>query len=254
MRSGHARECYRQLLLTMDAGCGNPSPSRSLSVIIPLAPGETDWQGLLRQLTTLPAGSEVIVVGAEEASFSAPAEWPAHLRYRQCRSDPGRARQQNLGARLATGHWLWFLHADSRLQPECLRELQRFLAVGTDALGWFTLGFRNDGPRLTRLNAIGANCRARWLGLPFGDQGLVLPRHCFEAVHGFDERVRHGEDHLLVWAVRHAGLPLRRIPALLETSARKYARHGWMATTWRHWQLTVAQMWCARRDSRRGHA
>lgn len=226
----------------------------SLSVIVPLAPGETEWQGLLCQLTALPAGSEVIVVRADDASCPAPTDWPAHLRYRECHTEPGRASQQNLGARLATGHWLWFLHADSRLRPECLRELQRFLAEGTDALGWFKLAFRNDGPRLTGLNAAGANFRARWLGLPFGDQGLVLPRHCFEAVHGFNERVRHGEDHFLVWAVRHAGLPLRGIPALLETSARKYARHGWLATTWRHWQLTVAQIWLARREAHRAHA
>ncbi len=228
------------------------SPTRcSLSVIVPLAAGETEGQGLLRQLTALPVGSEVIVVCADDESYPAPTDWPAHLRYRECHAEPGRAKQQNLGARVATGDWLWFLHADSRLRPECLHELQQFLAEGTDALGWFTLGFRNDGPRLTVLNAAGANLRARWLGLPFGDQGLVLPRHCFEAAHGFNERVPHGEDHSLVWALRRAGLPLRRIPALLETSARKYARNGWLATTWRHWQLTVAQIWRVRHEAHR---
>lgn len=228
--------------------------SCSLSVIVPLAPHETEWRGLLCQLAALPAGSEVIVVRADDASCPPPTDWPAHLRYHECRTEPGRARQQNFGARLATGHWLWFLHADSRLRPECLPELQSFMGEGTDALGWFKLGFRNDGPRLTALNAIGANVRARWLGLPFGDQGLVLPRHCFEAVHGFNEQVRDGEDHLLVWALRHTGLPLHRIPAVLETSARKYARHGWLATTWRHWRLTIAQILLARREAHQAPA
>ncbi|MDE2249420.1 MAG: TIGR04283 family arsenosugar biosynthesis glycosyltransferase [Xanthomonadaceae bacterium] len=225
----------------------HPAAARSLSVIVPLAPGETEWQGLLQQLASLPAGSEVIVVRADEESWPAPAAWPMRLRYRECHSTPGRARQLNLGARLATGHWLWFLHADSRLRPDSLRELQRFLAEGVDALGWFRLAFRKDGPRWTVLNAAGANLRSRWLGLPFGDQGLVLPRHCFEALHGFDEQARYGEDHLLVWAARHAALPLRRIPALLETSARKYARQGWLATTLGHWRRTAAQAWRARR-------
>ncbi len=125
------------------------------------------------------------------------------------------------------------------------------MAEGSDALGWFRLAFRDDGPRLTALNAAGANWRARWLELPFGDQGLVLPHHCFEALGGFDEEAPCGEDHLLVWAARHAGLPLHCIPAVLETSARKYARHGWLQTTLRHTWLTLAQAWPQWRRIRR---
>ncbi|HEY8585666.1 MAG TPA: TIGR04283 family arsenosugar biosynthesis glycosyltransferase [Rhodanobacter sp.] len=228
-----------------------PSSRRSLSVVVPLAPGETEWQGLLQQLVALPAGSEVIVVRADDEYWPAPENWPARLRYRECHSLPGRARQQNLGARVASGHWLWFLHADSRLRPDTLRELQRFLARDTDALGWFRLAFRHDGPRWMVLNAFGANFRARWLGLPFGDQGLVLPRHRFNALHGFDETLRYGEDHLLVWSARHAALALQAIPAELETSARKYAQHGWLSTTLKHWRLTVAQAWPAWRGTYR---
>ena len=229
----------------------HPAAALSLSVIVPLAPAETEWRGLLQQLTALPAGSEVIVVRADDESWPAPDGWPTQLRYRQCHGEPGRARQQNLGARLASGHWLWFLHADSRLRPDSLRELQRFLAEGTDALGWFQLAFRTDGPRWTALNAAGANFRSRWFGLPFGDQGLVLPRHCFDALGGFNEAASYGEDHLLVWAARHADLPLRGIDALLETSARKYAQHGWLATTFKHWQRTAAQAWPAWCNQRR---
>jgi len=234
----------------MAQGIIHPVVAQSLSVIVPLAPGETEWQGLLQQLVALPAGSEVIVVRADDESWPAPANWPSRVRYRECHGVPGRARQQNLGAGLAQGHWLWFLHADSRLRPDTLAELQRSLAGGIDAMGWFTLAFRRDGPRWMVLNAAGANLRARWLGLPFGDQGLVLPKHCFEALGGFDERALHGEDHLLVWAARRASLPLRRIPATLETSSRKYAQHGWLATTWRHGRLTVAQAWTAWRNVR----
>lgn len=229
----------------------NESASCDLSVIVPLAPDETEWPELLQQLAGLPAQSEVIVVVADAAPRPAPAYWPTRLHYRVCRSAPGRARQQNLGAGLATGRWLWFLHADSRLRGDTLDQMQRFIGRGEDALGWFSLAFRHDGPRLAALNALGANWRARWLGLPFGDQGLLLPRACFERLHGFDEKAPYGEDHLLVWAARQACLPLRHIPAVLETSARKYARHGWLVTTWRHWRLTVAQAWPAWRASRK---
>lgn len=225
---------------------------RGLSVIVPLAPAETEWPELVLQLAELPAGSEVILVAADDTPRPAPESWPPQLGYRVCRSPAGRARQQNLGARVASGEWLWFLHADSRLRIETLPELQRFMARGDEALGWFTLAFRGDGPRWTLFNAHGANWRARWLGLPFGDQGLLLPRSRFAALRGFDELAPYGEDHLLVWAARQAGLPLRHVPAVLETSARKYARHGWLATTLRHWRLTAAQAWPAWRAMRKG--
>lgn len=80
----------------------------------------------------------------------------------------------NVGADSARGEWLWFLHADSRLGPATLWALQRFLDRDVDALGYFDLAFRRDGPRLAALNAWGANLRSRWLGLPFGDQGFVI--------------------------------------------------------------------------------
>lgn len=239
------------LLSTVDAVASNQA-QRGLSVIVPLAPGEAEWPELVLQLAALPAGSEVILVASDDTPRPAPESWPPQLDYRVCRSPAGRARQQNLGASVASGEWLWFLHADSRLRPGTVAELQLFVARGDEALGWFTLAFRGDGPRWTALNAAGANWRARWLGLPFGDQGLLLPRHCFEALHGFDELAHCGEDHLLVWAARRAGLPLRHIPAVLETSARKYARHGWLGTTLRHWRLTGTQAWSARRTMRKG--
>ncbi len=233
----------------MASKVADPVPA-SLSVIVPLAPGEDEWQPLLEQLAALPPGSEVIVVCADDVPRPPPPAWPVQLRYHTCRSEPGRARQQNLGARVANGDWLWFVHADSRLRAETLPALQDFIAQGNESLAWFSLAFRQDGPRWTALNAAGANWRAHRLGLPFGDQGLLLPRARFEALHGFDEHVAYGEDHLLVWAARQAGLPLRHIPAVLETSARKYARYGWLRTTFRHWRLTAAQAWPAWRAAR----
>lgn len=222
----------------------------SLSVIIPLAPGESEWRGLLDQLArALPDGAEVILVPAGE-SIVPPENWPAQLDLRVTTSDPGRATQMNRGADLAVGTWLWFLHADTRLSGDCVPRLQRFLSGGQMALGWFDLAFRPDGPWLTCLNALGANLRSRWFGLPFGDQGFVLPARLFAELGGFDTEAAAGEDHLLVWQARHAGIPLQRIGAVLHTSARKYRQHGWLATTCRHLRLTVQQV----RDGQRHKA
>ena len=223
-----------------------------LSVIVPLAPDELAWPALIAQLAALPFGSEVILVHTCTHVLQRPQPWPHELGFRSVSTRTGRALQQNAGARQARGRWLWFLHADSRLQATTLAALNRFLDTDSDSMGYFDLEFADDGPRLTRLNAWGANLRSRWLGMPFGDQGLLLPAARFHSLGGFDEQTPHGEDHLLVWAARHAGLRLQRIAAPIRTSARKYARQGWLRTTLRHWWLTAAQAWPAWRATRRG--
>jgi len=215
-----------------------------LSVIVPLGPDEVEWHRLVPQLgATLPHGSEVVIVTAGTPVPKPPADWPEHLGLRRSDGGAGRARQLNHGARLAEGEWLWFLHADSRLGPQTVPALLDFLARGEAALGWFDLAFRPGGPALMRLNAYGANLRSAWLGMPFGDQGFVILLRSFAALGGFREDAPYGEDHLLAWAAKRAGLPLRRIGARLFTSARKCERGGWAATTGRHLWLTAAQAW-----------
>ena len=225
--------------------------SLRLSVIVPLAPGETAWRRLIDQLAEgLPNDCEVILVHADAQPLS-PLPSSTRSTLRQLHSLAGRARQQNSGAQAARGQWLWFVHADSQLRPETLPALRRFTRRADDALGFFDLCFSHDGSRLAALNACGANLRSHWLKMPFGDQGLLLPAHCFAALGGFDERVRYGEDHLLVWAARRAGLPIVSVGAALQTSARKYALHGWWRTTSRHLWLTLVQAWPQWRSLRR---
>lgn len=214
-----------------------------LSVIVPLAPGEAAWEGLLEQLRAIPPGSEVILVRAGSEPLKLPQDWPRSMRLAECQSEQGRARQLNAGARAACGRWLWFLHADTRLTEATLPALRTFLSRGRDGLGYFSLRFLRDGPRLTALNAFGANLRSRWLGLPFGDQGFVLPAHRFWQLGGFDERRAFGEDHQLVWQAQAAALPLVSLGASVLTSGRKYEHDGWLRTTLRHLRLTAAQAW-----------
>jgi rSAM/selenodomain-associated transferase 2 len=210
----------------------------ALSVIVPVGPGDVAWRGLLEDLTVLDRGAEVLVV-------TTPDDLPGNVAERRrvmttwLEAPAGRARQQNAGAAAAHGHTLWFLHADTRAPAASVAAAQRF--AGRDAVGYFDLRFLDDGPRFVWLNAIGAYLRSRWLNLPFGDQGLILPRRLFDALGGFDESLDAGEDHALVWAARRAHIPLVPVGAPLLTSARRYAEQGWLRTTWRHGRLTVAQ-------------
>lgn len=212
-----------------------------LSVIVPVGPGEQAWRELLGDLGALDPGAEVILVAPAGEAPRGFAARDFGLRVPACwREAPaGRARQQNAGAAAARGETLWFLHADSRLPAASATAAQRF--AGRAALGYLDLRYAADGPSLVRLNALGAWVRSRWLGLPFGDQGLMLPRRLFHALGGFDESLPRGEDHALIWAARRAGIPLVPVRAPLLTSARRYAEHGWWRTTAQHLRDTAAQ-------------
>lgn len=210
-----------------------------LSIIIPVAQSESAVDALLALLAKHCRAAQVLCVQAgplaEQRDPIGMEEWLS--------SEPGRARQQNLGARHATGRWLWFLHADSCFEPEAVLALVAFLKLSPPALGYFELRFETDGPALTRVNACAANWRSRLLGLPFGDQGFVLERALFERLGGFDENAAFGEDHLLVWAAKRAGIRTRAIGAPLTTSARKYQKRGWLRTTAQHFRGTWLQAW-----------
>ncbi len=215
-----------------------------ISVIIPIGPGESDLNELLRLLQGLPAKSEIIF-----SVTAPPKESVEPLRTRSGEpvkisyvvGEAGRARQMNRAAELATGKHLWFLHADSLFNASAIEILIKTINVETPAICYFRLEFERNQSSPVHLNAYGANLRSRLLKLPFGDQGLCLPRETFFALGRYSELAPYGEDHLLVWAARHAGIPIREVPAVIRTSARKYSKNGWVSTTARHVWLTTKQ-------------
>jgi hypothetical protein len=191
-----------------------------ISIVVPVGPGETCWRDLAGDL----AGADVEIIWA--ATDPAPVDLPLG-RWMVVRR--GRARQLNDGASLATRPYLWFLHADTRLDKSAIATLSARLQPET--LFWFDLAFAHDGAGPIWLNALGANLRARFLGVPFGDQGFALDRATFERIGPYDETAPYGEDHLLVWRARRSGVKLQRVPATLTTSARAYRTHGWLRVT-----------------------
>jgi hypothetical protein len=218
----------------------------ALAIVVPLAPGERAWRGLVGALAPLPPSARIVLVAADAADLPAagdPALAPLQAEVVTISAPRGRALQQNAGAGAAERPHLWFLHADSRLADATLGALAAAMRRHPDALGYFDLRFAADGPAAVRLNELGVALRSRVLGLPFGDQGFFLSQATFARLGGFDPTVPSGEDHALVWAARRAGVPVVAAGAPLYTSARKYAVGGWLATTVRHVALTAQQAW-----------
>jgi rSAM/selenodomain-associated transferase 2 len=214
-----------------------------LSVVIPVGPGETNWATLLRDLQPLPIDAEVIIVGVDgpSAEFEQFAAATARCGTRWLQSAQGRARQMNFGASSASRSFLWFLHADSRIDSTAFEKLEAGLREFPNAIHYFDLAFHSDSPPLTRLNAWGANLRSRFLRLPYGDQGFCLSTEIFNRIGRYDESLPYGEDHILIWQAHANRIPIKPVHAQIATSARKYSRNGWLRTTCLHQWFTAKQ-------------
>ena len=256
-----------------------PNKRPLLSVIIPLGPDESGLGRLAADLLLLPAESEIILVccassqtaqrqfglppklisGAlsELSPEPLPEQLPGQLpeplpekprqplqqrpTLRWLEAPTGRACQLNAGARAARGEHLWFLHADSGICPWVVSQLFSAIVRSPNALHFFRLAFAPDGAGPMALNAQGANLRSAWLGVPFGDQGFCLSAELFRRIGGYDEQASYGEDHLLVWQARRAGIELDFCSPRITTSARKYLKRGWGGLTLRYQWLWIKQ-------------
>ncbi len=220
------------------------NPLTRLSVIIPVAQGDTSWIQLLPDLKNLPQSSEVLLVGppphqnwmdffGSEKAFQPTLKW--------IESPQGRAIQLNRGAASTKSLFLWFLHADSRVPPKALSALALSLRKNPNALHYFDLKFSEKNPRLMFLNHWGVWLRSHFLGIPFGDQGFCISKEGFEKSGRFLQEAPLGEDHLFLWSSKQAGIKLKCTSAFIYTSARKYQTEGWLKTTLTHLYTTLTQ-------------
>ncbi len=199
-----------------------------LSLIIPVGPHERTCPRILDHLETLPDSWEIIVSLTGDSKPALPD------RCRQVQGSAGRGIQLNRAINAANGHWLWLVHADCLPDKQAIRSADQLAARDQACLGYCDLRFERDGPWLTRLNAIGANWRSRWLNLPFGDQGYCLQRRLFDRLCGFREDLPRGEDLDFLIRARGLGLDLQAMRGTMTTSARRYRDKGWLKTTLAH--------------------
>lgn len=220
------------------------SKQSGISVIIPVGKGDREWKNLFPDFKALDIDDEVIIASPvcllEEVEQIA-SELDLACSCRTIVSAPGRARQLNAGASLADRSSFLFLHCDTRISANSIRQLKIKLKSNSEALWFFDLAFLDDGPCLMQLNQRGAHFRSHVLRLPFGDQGLSLQKDVFHALGKFSEAATYGEDHLLVWKAHQMGVDVLPVGAEIKTSSRKYRDKGWLRTTANHLSLTSIQ-------------
>jgi GT2 family glycosyltransferase len=190
----------------------------TVSVIVPFAGSQDELRAVVGRLRSLRRGEwDELIVADNRAAPAAPGDLgPVRWLRAGGVAAPGAAR--NAGARAASGEWLVFVDADTEPSPELLDayfdpapgERVGVLAGGIeDVADADTLAARYVTSRAMMDHrstlvhphapyAQTANCAVR--------------RQAFEAVRGFDEAARWGEDADLCWRLRQLGWTLEERP------------------------------------------
>ena len=150
------------------------------------------------------------------------------------KSDRGRAKQLNVGAKAASGSVLVFLHADVWLEEGALCAVKRTLSSGYVG-GGFLQKIDGHDP-LYRIIEFTANLRGKYQKIFYGDSGIFLSKKDFERLRGFPD-VPIMEEIAFSKNMRKLG-KTKMIEPRIHISPRRWQAKGIIRTTIINWFIT----------------
>ena len=202
-----------------------------ISIIIPIYNERAKIGSCLENLSRLSGDFEVLFAdgGSTDDTLS---QIPARCRIIRC--GKGRAVQMNTAAKEASGDYLWFVHCDSRLPTDALRQITAAAEAGK-MFGCFHIGFDYDGPFMG-CNTFMSNRRAWMDHIAFGDQGIWIQKELFLAQGGFPE-IPIMEDYEFSRRMKRQKIRLHVLPGRIITSGRRYQTGHPLKTMWQMFYL-----------------
>jgi rSAM/selenodomain-associated transferase 2 len=149
-------------------------------------------------------------------------------------SSKGRAKQMNIGSKVATGSILYFLHADSFPPKDFDLHIVNEVENGHLA-GCFRLQFDHSHWWLRLASWL---TQFHWRACRGGDQSQFITKALFDDIGGFDESYTIYEDNILINEL-YKRKQFKVINKKLRTSARRYEKHGIWKLQYHFWAIYV---------------
>ena len=144
----------------------------------------------------------------------------------------GRGLQISKGIEKSQGDWILILHADTSLSLDwsvnLLQKIDRNFAYH------FKLKFKSKSP-FARVLEYWVQIRSKFLGLPYGDQGLLIHRDLLDTLGGFP-KIPLMEDVALARKLKNK---IKSLDILAHTNAEKYHKNGWFRQSGSNFVLLI---------------
>ena len=192
------------------------SENELTATLAALVPGAVD--GLVREVVISDGGSSD---ATRQIADVAGAEF--------IRAEKGRGTQLVAGAETAKSDWLLFLHADTVLQPGWIQEAQTFIdrvdsGDRPQSAAAFSFALNDFGMKPRLLETI-VTLRCGLFRLPYGDQGLLIPKRLYSSIGGY-RPMPLMEDVDIVRRLGWRRIAMLRTKAV--TSAARYKEDGYV--------------------------
>jgi len=224
-----------------------------ISIIIPTLDEEKNIVSLLADINAQEHPYETIVSdgGSQDSTIAIAEKFGARI----VSGTAGRGGQLRRAATIARGDVLFFLHADSKLDPDSLAAIRGALCAQPDLVGGnFDLIFDGEDGFSQWLTNFYRWFRSK--GLYYGDSGIFVRRTTYDQIGGIPEWPLM-EDYRFTRLMEDVGPTIcLRSPPLRTSSRRFHGRHpvsifcGWC---WIHmlYYLNVSPAYMARRYYKR---
>lgn len=211
-----------------------------LSIVIPVlneAEGITTLLDYLTENLDSQKSCEIIIVdgGSNDGTqqlVNTFIKQNSHVSISLVSAPRGRAKQMNLGAKVANHDILYFLHADS-FPPRHFDKLILDQIKAQNLAGCFRLQFDSNH---WWLKLAGWFTKFNWKACRGGDQSLFIIKELFESLEGYNEAYHICEDNVLIGRLYKAK-QFVVIPQVITTSARLYQERGIWQLQYHYWAI-----------------
>ena len=203
-----------------------------LSVIIPTLNESESLPLLLSDLSEL-RNAEILIIDSFSKDKTRDIASIYGTKFYQLKQK-NRGLQLNYGAQKATGKWLLFIHADSRLKENWSEEINLIMQKNSPAVYFFNFKINNQ-KKIYRLLEFFVNMRCFFFKNPYGDQGLLIEKNKYFKNEGFKE-IPLMEDIDFIKRIRKREY-LLCLKNSIYTSSRKWDKNNFLIQSFKNWKL-----------------